>query len=381
MSISPLEKLAAATSALENVGGPFSMQHDLRVMRVCLVILTTVAILTIGVAAADILAPTAIAVVLALILAPVSAALERLRVPSALAAIFIVVATVSLLVFAGLKFAPTVADVVKQGPHIMQSVEEKLRPIRRQLAAVESASQQIAHGTPATTSHEKVAVVENNGVLYALATTAPGVLAKIIYATVLTIFLLSARRHYTRQLILMPRRASNRLRMARICRDVQSRVSGYLFTLATINVGLAIATTLVFHFAGIPHGIVWGVTYGCLNFVPILGSTAIIASAAVYGLISGHTLLQMALPPVLLLCLDTIEAYFVQPWLLSRRIVVSPIAIFLIVAILIWMWGAYAAITAVPVLILLHTVAVHVPALRPFAMLLATEKVGPRDLR
>jgi predicted PurR-regulated permease PerM len=381
MSLSRLEKLAAATSVLEQVGGPFSMQRDLRVVRVCLVILTTVATLTIGVAAADILAPTAIAVVLALILAPISTALERLHVPSGLAAIFIVVATVSLLVFAGLKLAPTVADVIKEGPKIMQSVEARLQPIRKQLAAVESASQQIAQDT---STHGKIAVMEkDNGVLYSLAATAPGILAKIIYVTVLTIFLLSTRRFYTRQLILLPRRAAHRRRMARICRDVQSRVSGYLFTLATINVGLAAATTIVFNLAGIPHGIVWGVTYGCLNFVPILGSTAIIASAAIYGLITGHTIVQILLPPVLLLSLDTIEAYLVQPWLLSRRIVVSPVAIFLVVAILIWMWGAYAAITAVPALILLHTVAIHVPAMRPFAMLLATERGGlvARDFR
>ncbi|HWA31446.1 MAG TPA: AI-2E family transporter [Rhizomicrobium sp.] len=374
MSLSRLEKLATVTSVLEDVGGPFSMQRDLRVMRVCLVILTIVATLTIGVAAADILAPTAVAIVLALILAPVSAGVERLRVPPGIAALFIVVATVSLLVFIGLKFAPSVADVIKRGPVIMQSVEAKLQPLRKQIAAVESASQQIARGGQPAPAHNQVAVVEDNGVLYELAATAPGILAKIVYVTVLTIFLLSTRRHYTRQLILLPRRAVNRLRMARICRDVKSRVSGYLFTLAMINVGLALVTTLAFNLAGIPHGVLWGVSYACLNFVPIIGPTAIIISAAIYGLVTGHSIVQMALPPVLLLSIDTVEAYLVQPWLLSRRIVVSPVAIFLIVAMLVWMWGAYAAITAVPALILLHTVAMHVPAMRPFAMLLATEK-------
>jgi hypothetical protein len=38
------------------------------------------------------------------------------------------------------------------------------------------------------------------------------------------------------------------------------------------------------------------------------------------------------------------------------------------------MWGAYAAITAIPALILLHTISMHVPAMRPFGMLLATEQ-------
>jgi predicted PurR-regulated permease PerM len=256
----------------------------------------------------------------------------------------------------------------------MRSVELKLSPIRKQLAAVESASQQISHGTTALQGSKVVPVVESNGVLYALASTAPGVLAKIVYVTVLTIFLLSTRRHYTTQLILLPRTAAGRLRMARICRDVRSRVSGYLFTLAMINVGLTVVTTVAFNLAGIPHGLMWGVAYGLLNFVPIIGPTTIIIASAIYGLINGHAIWDMALPPALLLGIDTIEAYFVQPWLLSRRIVVSPVAIFLVVATLVWMWGAYAAITAIPALILLHTISMHVPAMRPFGMLLATEQ-------
>ncbi|MGN6514303.1 MAG: AI-2E family transporter [Rhizomicrobium sp.] len=371
------------TSVLEQVGGPFSMQRDLRVMRVCLVILTVVACLTIGVAASDILAPTAVAVVLALVLAPMSAALERLRVPAGIAALVIVLATVSVLVFMGLKFAPSVADVIKRGPVIMRSVEIKLQPIRKQLAAVESASRQIARGGQNAANAPKVVPVEtnDNGVLYALATTAPGILAKIVYVTVLTIFLLSTRRYYTNQLILLPRRASHRLRMARICRDVRSRVSGYLFTLAMINVGLTVVTAIAFQVAHIPHGLLWGVAYGLLNFVPIIGPTTIIISAGIYGLIAGHTIVQMILPALLLLSIDTVEAYLVTPWLLSRRIVVSPVAIFLIVAMLVWMWGAYAAITAVPGLILLHTIAMHVPSMRPFAMLLATEQGAPARRR
>jgi len=377
--MNPLDRLAAMSSVLEDVGGPFSMRRDLQVMRICMVLLATAAMLAIGVAAADILAPTAVAIVLALVLAPASAALERLRLPAGLAAILVVVATVSVLVFAGLKFAPSLADVVKRGPTIMHSVEMKLSPIRKQLAAVESASQQISHGPPAAPGTKVVPVMENsNGMLFALASTAPGVLAKIVYVTVLTIFLLSTRRHYTTQLILLPRTAAGRLRMARICRDVKSRVSGYLFTLAMINVGLTVVTTVAFRIAGLPHGLLWGVAYGLLNFVPIIGPTTIIIASAIYGLINGHTIWDMLLPPALLLGIDTIEAYFVQPWLLSRRIVVSPVAIFLVVATLVWMWGAYAAITAIPALILLHTVAMHMPSMRPFGMLLATEQGNAR---
>lgn len=357
-----------------------NMVSDLRTIRICIITLTTIAVLTIGVAAADLLAPTAVAVVLALVLAPLNRGLEKIGIPSGVASILIVVSSVSLLIYGIVMFAPSVSNLVNEGPSIVQSVEKKLQPLRKQLSAVESASAQISAATSSVPKNAPVVSIAGgaNDVLFSVASTAPAVAAKFVYVTVLTIFLLALRRHYTSQLILLPRTVGNRVRMARICRDVKSRVSGYLFTLAMINVGLAVATTICFRIAGIPQPLFWGVAYGVLNFVPIIGPTTIITASGLVGLAFAPTIWGAILPPAILLAIDTVEAYFVQPWLLSRRLVVSPVAIFVMIAILVWMWGPFAAITAVPILILIHTVSMHVPSMRPFAMLLATEHHATR---
>jgi predicted PurR-regulated permease PerM len=215
--------------------------------------------------------------------------------------------------------------------------------------------------------------VSGTGIIMSAARSAPSVVEKTLYVTVLTIFLLACRRRYTIELILMPRTFANRLRMARICRNVRSRVSGYLFTLSLINIGLAAVTALCFSIAGIGNAVLWGIAFGVLNFIPIIGPITIIAVAAVYGFATASTIPQGLVAPLILLALHTVEANLVQPWLLSRRIVISPVAIFLTVVALVWMWGPAAAITAVPLLISLHTVALHMPSLRPVANLLATE--------
>jgi predicted PurR-regulated permease PerM len=105
----------------------------------------------------------------------------------------------------------------------------------------------------------------------------------------------------------------------------------------------------------------------------VIGPTTVIITAAVVGFATGNTLADALVPPLIILAIDTVEANFVQPWLLSRRIVISPIAIFIMVVGLVWMWGPPAAITAVPMLIIFHTVSLHVPSLRPMALLLARE--------
>ncbi|MGH6870197.1 MAG: AI-2E family transporter [Rhizomicrobium sp.] len=354
------------------------LKRDVHIIRNCLIGLTVVAALTIGVAAGEILAPTVVAIILALVLAPITNRLERLGLHSGVSALLTAVVAVGIIVAGVGSFAPAATGWVKRAPQIVRSVERKIEPLMRQLAAFERVSQQITHvpGTPAKTEAVVAApAVNGTGVITSVALTAPNVLAMILYVTVLTIFLLSERQRYSQQLILLPRSLNGRLRMARIIRDVRHRVSGYLFTLSMINIGLAVTTSIAFTIAGIPEPLLWGIAYGVLNFLPIIGPTTIILSSALVGFATADTLTGAFLPPAILLVIDTIEAYFVQPWLLGRRLVVSPIAIFVTIATLVWMWGAPAAITAVPILIFVHTVMMHQPHLKPFAMLLATE--GP----
>lgn len=346
-------------------------QRDLKIIRNCAVFILVLAIITASIAGADILAPTAIATTLALVLAPAAGALERLKVPAGVAAVLIVVAAVSLIAAAVFALTPGVSTWMIEAPKIAQSIEEKLRPITSQIAALERFSNQIAEAV--STEATVRSVNASDGFLIRAARSAPSIVETTVYVTILTIFLLAYRRHYTVQLILMPRTFQNRLRMARICRDVRNRVSGYLFTLSLINIGLTAITAICFSLAGIPNAYLWGIAFGVLNYIPIIGPTSVIIVALIIGVATADTIALGLVPALILLGLNTIESNLVQPWLLSRRIVISPVAIFLTVVTLVWMWGAAAAITAVPILISFHTVAQHMPGLRAVAFLLASE--------
>jgi len=362
------------------IGGPVSgLRRDLRIIRLCGLILVLLAAITASVAGADLLAPTAIAVTLALVLAPVTRALEKIGLPTGVASVVTVVATVSFISAGAVALAPEASNWLSQAPQIAQSIERKLRPIARQIAAVERASNQLAQ-TESGGAARSVQVA-GDSMLMAVARRAPSIVEKGVYITVLMIFLLAYRRRYTRQLILFPRAFPNRLRMARICRDIQQKVSLYLFTLAAINIGLAIVTTLCFWLAGIGDSALWGIAFGIFNFVPIIGPTIIIVAAGVIGLATAQTIPEALAPPLILLALNTVEANLVQPWLLSRRIIISPVAIFVTVASLVWMWGPLAAITAVPSLIFFHTIAMRVPSLRRIGLLLTTEDGGALSTR
>lgn len=351
------------------------LRRDIKVIRACAVTLLIIIALTASVAGADVLAPTVIAATLALVLAPVARALERLGFATGLAAVLAVVATVTCVTAGAFALAPDISNWMNDAPKIAQSIERKLRPLARQVAAVESVSNRLTQvGVSGPEPVRSVPV--SDGLIVTAARNAPAIVGKGVYVTVLTIFLIACRRRYTIQLILLPRTFQNRLRMARICRNVRSRVSGYLFTLSLINIGLAAVTAACFSLAHISDALLWGIAFGLMNFIPVIGPTTVIVLAAVVGLATAKTVLLGIIPPAILLGLNTVEANLVQPWLLSRRIVISPVAIFLTVATLVWMWGPAASITAVPLLISVHTVALHVPSLRWLGMLLAPDD-GP----
>jgi predicted PurR-regulated permease PerM len=357
-----------------------SIKRDVRVIRGCAIAILVVVVIAGSVAAASVVAPTAIALVLALVLAPVARAMERCGIPSGMAAMFAVVVTVSLFVASAIAMSPTVNSWIGRAPEIMQSVDRKLRPLKRQIAVVERASQRIAQVTPGTPAPAPAAVA-GEPILLSAARLAPEIAAKIVYVTILTIFLLAWRHRYTQQLVLLPARFCNRLRMARITRDVRLRVSRYLFTLTLINVGLVAVTTFCFYWAGIPDALFWGIAMGVCNYIPVLGPTAVIVLSAIVGFAIGDTISDALLPPLILLAINTIEANIVQPLMLSRRVVISPVAILVIAVVLVWMWGPAAAIAAVPLLIFVHTISLHVPSLRPVALLLATETGLPESPR
>jgi predicted PurR-regulated permease PerM len=351
------------------------LRRDLRAVRIAVTVLVVIAVLALAAAAADLLAPTAIAVTLALVLAPVARGLERLSLPAGFAAVIAVLSTVMVVGGSAVALAPEAANLLDRAPSIAQSIERKLRPVTRQIAAFERASRQIAQSSPLATARS--VTVAGDGLLMSVARRAPGVAEKSIYVAVLTIFLLACRRRYTDQLILFPKTYANRLRMARICRDVQHKVSGYLFVLTAINIGLALVTALCFSVAGIGDPLLWGIAFGVMNFIPFIGPTLVILAAAVFGFATADTITHALAPPLILLALNTVESNLVQPWLLSRRIVISPVAIFLTVVTLVWIWGPLAAITAVPMLIFFHAVALQVPSLQRIGFLLGTENVQP----
>lgn len=318
--------------------------------------------------ASAILLPTAFALVLSLVLAPIARALSSLRLNDGLAAVLTVLMAAMAIVAIVTVVAPAIGEWMQNAPKMARAIDRKLQPLKDQLQVVEDVSARLSGEAKET------AVVASGGLIDSFISVGANVASQTIYVLFLTLFLLSLRTDMRRRIILCSGTVVGRIRLARAVRDVGKNVAAYLFILTCINAGVAIVTAIAFYAAGIPNALVWGAVYGLANYVPVIGPTGTIVAAAVVGIATEPTLLEGMMGAGIMLVINAIESQAVQPWLMARRIEINPVALFVALAFVVWLWGVPAAIIAAPLLIVVYTFSKHTPALAPIASILAPVK-------
>jgi predicted PurR-regulated permease PerM len=121
---------------------------------------------------------------------------------------------------------------------------------------------------------------------------------------------------------------------------------------------------------GMPNPILWGVMAAVLNFIPYLGALVGIGTIGLVALLTFDAPGNILMPPLAYFALTTFEAYFVTPSLLARRLTLNPVAVFLALIVLTWMWGVAGALLAVPMLATFKICCDHVEALEPIGTML-----------
>jgi predicted PurR-regulated permease PerM len=346
-----------------------------------LIVLAVCAVGVVAYLARDFLIPTAAAIVMALILTPVAKNFERLRLPPTAAA----GASVSLLalVVAGLLVisAPALSSWAEQAPYLTYTLERKLEGLRKSLAFVKQFTDRVEQATqaqPAQANTERkppeTVVVRDKSLLSEVMSTTPAVLLQIGYAGVLSFMILAHRNDHKRQILRVPINFTTRVRIARVMRDINDRVGTYLFALVVIYSLVAVVSTIVLALLGFPNPILWGVLVGLSSFVPFIGPPVAIGLVAFVALLTYDDLMHMLAAPAILAAIHFIESQLITPAFVSRRCALNTVAVFAGVAFLGWMWGAVGAIVAVPLLILISTVAAHLPSLRWLEVLLSEDR-------
>ena len=332
------------------------------------------------------LTPILLAFVLTLVFSPARRFLERLGLPSALAAGLIMLGLLSTLAVVVFLLAQPIRQWSADAPEIGARLEERVRDIRASFggnedgASIQEVVDKVSEAAAPTTDDDvEEVIVRERGTLSVLASTAPAVAVQIILTLVLLFFVLaSGDMFYEKTVHVIPRFREKR-RAIKIAREIERKISSYLLTITIINAGLGLAVGLAMWGLGMPDPLLFGVAAMLLNYIPYVGAIVGASLALVVGLLTFPDTGQAIAPALAYYALTSFEGQFVTPYFVGRNLKLNTVVVFIAVAFWAWLWSVVGMLIAVPLLVIVRVFCQHIPALEPFGDFLSARGAEIED--
>jgi predicted PurR-regulated permease PerM len=346
--------------------------------------------------ARDVLVPIAIAVLLSFVLAPVTAALRRLRVGRVASVLLAVALAAAILVTLGTVIGRQVAQLGENLPQYQVVITKKLAAVRNSALSegiVEKAADALqgldsnlgksASPTSAASPPSPAASSAGHFLEVEVHEPAPGpvdILRSIVSALlpplattgiviIFVIFILLQRSDLRDRFIGLI--GSHDLhRTTKALDDAALRLSRYFLALTGVNAAFGVTIAIGMSLIGVPNPILWGIVGAVLRFVPYIG--AFVAAALPLALAAavdpGWTM--VAETALLFIVVEGIVGQVVEPRLFGHTTGMSPLAIIVAAAFWTLIWGAPGLLLSTPITACLVVLGRHVESLNFIELML-----------
>jgi predicted PurR-regulated permease PerM len=322
--------------------------------------------------AREILIPILFAFILNLLLQPAMAALTRLRLPRAIAALLMILLFFGAVGGIGVSISTPAAEWIAKAPESLTRLEQRLSVLKKPLAQLQDASKRVEDMTQGTQGKVTVAV-NSPGLGSLLLLNTQSFLMGLGVTVVLLFFLLVTGDMFLRRFVEIIPKFSNKKQLVDISQEIERNISGYLFTITLMNAGVGFFTGLAAYLFGMSDPILWGVAALLLNYLPIFGPLLGTGMLFLAGLVTFDTIWQALLPAAAYLIIHIIEGETITPMLLARRFTLNPVLVIISIVFWYWMWGVAGALLAVPLLATLKIICDRVRPLAAFGHFLGAE--------
>jgi len=199
--------------------------------------------------------------------------------------------------------------------------------------------------------------------------TVAGDLTVVVF---LVFFLLLSGHHVRRRIVeISGPDADHRRTAAKILEDIDAQVQRFLLVRLLTAAIVGFATWAVLAWMGVENAAIWGTLAGVFNSIPYFGPVIVSGGLLLVGLAQGGGMMQALQMSGAALLITSLEGWLLTPPLLGKAERMSVLAVFLGLLLWTWVWGAWGTILAVPMLVVLKSVADHVGPLKPIGRLLA----------
>lgn len=325
--------------------------------------------------------PIALAILVALLLSGIVETLHRYRVPRMVGATLILSVLIAGVGAAINAVWEPAQEWLASAPNTLMIIERKLRPLESFVRRIDSVTaragklasptqQGAAPATPSTSRTSVSVLAETRDIAVTAATVVILALLLLIGGAPMAARMCAA--------FVSESRVSEALSTIGA---VRKRVARYYGTIALINLGLGIATSLAMTLLKMPNPLLWGVMAAVLNFIPYAGSATTLAVLTIVAFVTFDNVAQILAVFASYLALATIEGQIVQPLLLGRRLELNPVLVFLALWFGGWIWGIAGIVLAVPSLVALKVAAENSSRGATLAAFLSPGESGALKLR
>jgi predicted PurR-regulated permease PerM len=324
------------------------------------------------------LVPVAIGCLLAALLSPVAARLERWSLHRALAAFLCVLLLTAAIVGLGTLVARQVVDLSARLPDYRATIQAKLTalqsatrqgPLKQAREGLERMEEELRTPPERPPAREPVAVQvvpPETTFLEALAQAFGPVFELLVALSIvllLTGFLIASRSDLRDRFVRWM--SLNRMVVTtEALVDASRRVSRYLGGLFIVNTIYGTAIALALLLLDLPNAPLWGLLAGLLRFVPFVGTwiglaLPVLLSVAVFEAWSRTLAVAGSIAAI-----NFVTANLLEPVMLGRRTGIPAVAVVVAAVFWTWLWGIPGLLLAVPMTVCFSVMGRYVPALR-----------------
>jgi predicted PurR-regulated permease PerM len=241
------------------------------------------------------LLPATTALIIGLMLGPLSVQADRLRIPSVITAIVLTLLVVAIFNAVVVILAAPIGEWIGKAPEIGASIRQKMSVLDRPLESL----RQLREAVLPPQKDEPGVNVDLVALLQPVVLFITPAIGQVVIFFGTLFFYLLGRNQVRRVFVVFFEERESRLRMLRIMNDIEHSLTRYLSIVVVINTTVGLTAFAIAYLVGLPSPVAWGVLGFLLNFIPYIGAFIMQLIMLGVGLVTfptlGHALLGPAI--------------------------------------------------------------------------------------
>lgn len=323
----------------------------------------------------SILIPFALAIFLAYILYPVVNLLTRIKIPYGLAVAVILLLFLGIFLVAGVIIGNEISGFVQAIPQYQETLKDNLNSLIEsysslveKFASILPREEGVPDPAPAARSASSILSGIIGNIFTALLSVF-SILSDFVLVFFFLIFLLAGAKNFKEKLI-SAWGSGEGGKAVEIIESINDGIGGYIIIRTALNLGLAIAITIVLLIFGIDYAYIWGPLAGILNYIPYIGAFLAIIPPVVIALFQFDSYGTAIILLMIIVGIQNVEGNILTPLFIGRRVNQNPLTILL--GLILWgfIWGPVGMILATPLTTCLQILCNNIEPLKPIGCIL-----------